>query len=88
MKTCHVFTVVAAKILGGIPEPGAGIDATTRSQCLTDTFSVVGSGGATNSDIICGMNTGQHCKNTTSLFSYYWLNLEQPLNNLHKLNFI
>lgn len=50
-----------AKILNGVPAASATIFAAVSTQCLTDTF-VVSNAAGTSSDVLCGVNTGQHCK--------------------------
>ncbi len=37
----------------------AGASASTASQCLTDSFVVTNAAGR-SSDVLCGVNTGQH----------------------------
>ncbi len=55
------------KTIGGVQIADAdaadmGVDVTLQSRCLTDTFQVVGGGGVSNSDVICGTNTDEHSK--------------------------
>jgi len=53
-------TVVGKQLNGVIDSTGAtGVDVSTRSQCLTDTFTVA-SPGTTNPPVICGDNSGEH----------------------------
>ncbi len=50
--------------IGGVAVPGTGVgnEVTLQTQCLTDTFQVVAGGGTSNSDVICGTNSNEHCK--------------------------
>ena len=50
----------ATKILNGFENEAGAKLATLASQCLTDRFTVVNTGGGEGADTICGVNTGQH----------------------------
>ena len=54
-------SVSATKILGGVLGTGGKL-ASVASQCLTDRFTVVNTGGTEGADTLCGVNTGQHCE--------------------------
>ncbi len=56
--TTTVFTVDGGLVSSG---NSVAIPETTRTQCLTDTFSVTNPGGTTP-PTICGANTGDHSK--------------------------
>ncbi len=51
---------VLLKTTAGVGTPAAGVTVSLQSQCLTDSFQVVGGGGVSNSDVLCGTNTGEH----------------------------
>jgi hypothetical protein len=46
-----------------------GIKASLATNCMTDTFSVTGSGGTTP-PVICGTNSGYHSKAFTVMICY------------------
>ena len=48
-----------AKLLNGQPAKMDAIDCSFITRCLTDSFTVTGSGG-TMPPTICGTNTGEH----------------------------
>ena len=52
-----MFTLEA----GSVSVKGAGSPASVATQCLTDTFSIPGT-GATTPPVICGKNSGHHSK--------------------------
>ncbi len=55
-------TAVSTHLHNGSPLTH-GVPASVASQCLTDSFVVTGDGGGRrSSDVICGVNTGQHCQ--------------------------
>jgi hypothetical protein len=49
------------KVLAGSLSTTTGVAASLATECLTDTFSVTGSGG-TAPPVICGTNGGYHSK--------------------------
>ncbi len=86
------------KILNGSPvEQGftMGYPVSSATQCLTDTFSVTHTGGA-NSDLLCGVNTGQHCECSSHFSIINLFNIEFLLISVYieandgcvQLNFI
>ena len=54
------LTDTSTKILNGATNAG-GVEVSTASQCLTDSFSVTSPGGSTN-PVLCGVNSGEHSK--------------------------
>jgi hypothetical protein len=73
-------TAVAStvKITGGSVTPGAGLAASPRTQCQTDTFTITGVPGGTP-PTICGINTGYHG-------NYVYLKRHRPMHTLQGLN--
>ena len=61
-------TLTAANfmVLAGQISTSAGVPSSLATECLTDTFSVTGSGG-TAPPVICGTNSGYHSKTYKSL---------------------
>jgi hypothetical protein len=53
--------VIGKAINGQMNLLGTGVDVTTATQCLTDSFSVTNPGGSTP-PTICGTNSNQHSK--------------------------
>ncbi len=54
-------TTITHKRKNGVVVSGSGAPGAQASQCLDDTFSVSG-GDRGGSDVLCGVNTGQHSK--------------------------
>ena len=53
------LTAFNFKVLAGSISTTTGQKASLATECLTDTFSVTGSGGTTP-PVICGTNSGYH----------------------------
>ncbi len=68
-------TATTADTINGIVLPaGGGPDVSIASRCLVDSFTVVNTASGSASDIICGTNTGQHCRHTKFPCTFcYWL---------------
>ncbi len=60
-QTARLKTIGGVQIIDTLAA-NKGKDVTLQTQCLTDTFQVVGGGGVSNSDVICGTNTNEHCE--------------------------
>ncbi len=54
-----ISTVSSLRIVNGAPVSAGGVTASQATQCLTDVFNVVNSGGY-NVPNICGVNRGEH----------------------------
>jgi hypothetical protein len=48
-------------VAGNVVQAATGIAASLATNCMTDTFTVTGSGG-TSPPVICGTNSGYHSK--------------------------
>jgi len=82
-----VTTSIFYNLFGSITATGGskvGVPSSFATECLTDTFSVTGSGGTTP-PVICGTNTGYHSKLNSVSYPLPGCGESQRVCNANKL---